>query len=463
MVLDFTNNQRPTREPKMQWPTLISDFAEKFRPVFTKPTLQRMGDLLCGALVKKGKRTFTSILAFILPFVKGHWSNFYRLFSRPAWSNWSTARVIATLLMELVPQDQRVVIVADGTVNEHPGRKVYGKGKHRDAVHSSQSFTAYKWGHRWIVLAVAVSIPGITRAWALPLVMALSRPPEVSEAENRTHKKPVVLLRQLMNILRKWFPDRPFVLVVDGEFSSHHLAGWARKHCKTVTLIGRFYGDACLYSPPPTDSGKGRPRQKGDKLPKPEERVTEQKSQKKTVSWYGGGQRRVGLRSGVGLWYRSGQGLAWLRWVHVEDLEKTHRPDYFFCTDGRLSMQQIVEYYTMRWSLEVTFEESRAHLGWGSRRVRVKDSVLRSDPWLLMLYSVVSYLYLQLLKAENNCPVMSFPWYKKEEATFSDALLAVRGCIWEEWLLHTPEFSESVQKLSPECRQFLLFQLTMSV
>jgi len=79
-----------------------------------------------------------------------------------------------------------------------------------------------------------------------------------------------------------------------------------------------------------------------------------------------------------------------------------------------------------------------------------------------MLYSVVSYLNLQLPRTDQARLVMSFPWYKKREATFSDALLAVRQSIWKEWLLHTPQFGEEVQKLPEECRQFLLFQLTMS-
>jgi len=47
-------------------------------------------------------------------------------------------------------------------------------------------------------------------------------------------------------------------------------------------------------------------------------------------------------------------------------------------TFGRRSPQRIVSLFTRRWSIEVTFEEVRAHLGFETTRQRVAKSVLRS-------------------------------------------------------------------------------------
>ncbi len=55
-----------------------------------------------------------------------------------------------------------------------------------------------------------------------------------------------------------------------------------------------------------------------------------------TVSWYGGGKRRVGTVSRAGHWYKGGDGLVPLRWVFVRDLTGTHRDEYFFTTDMML-------------------------------------------------------------------------------------------------------------------------------
>src|SRR5262249_21771301 len=43
-------------------------------------------------------------------------------------------------------------------IGEEP-KKVYGKGRHRDPVRSTKSYTAYRWGHKWVVLAVLVRFP----------------------------------------------------------------------------------------------------------------------------------------------------------------------------------------------------------------------------------------------------------------------------------------------------------------
>ena len=66
-------------------------------------------------------------------------------------------------------------MVGDDTVESHPGRKVYGKARHRDPVRSSHSYTAWRYGHKWVVLAVLVKFPFATRPWALPVLIDLYR------------------------------------------------------------------------------------------------------------------------------------------------------------------------------------------------------------------------------------------------------------------------------------------------
>ena len=68
-------------------------------------------------------------------------------------------------------------LVGDDTVDGHPGRTVYGKARHRDAVRSSHSYTAWRYGHKWVVLAVLVKFPFATRRWALPVLIDLYRTP----------------------------------------------------------------------------------------------------------------------------------------------------------------------------------------------------------------------------------------------------------------------------------------------
>ena len=47
---------------------------------------------------------------------------------------------------------------------------------------------------------------------------------------------------------------------------------------------------------------------------------------------------------------------------------ETNRTEAFFSIDINLTPETIVEYFVLRWNLEVTFEEVRAHLGFETQR-----------------------------------------------------------------------------------------------
>ena len=117
-----------------------------------------------------------------------------------------------------------IELAGDDTVTEHPGPKVYGKGCHRDPVRSTHSFTAFRWGHKWVVLAVLVRVPFATRRWALPLLMALYRPEEENRRQGRRHKTPLgIAAADALAVLIRWFPDRRFVFTADGNYATHDL------------------------------------------------------------------------------------------------------------------------------------------------------------------------------------------------------------------------------------------------
>lgn len=168
------------------------------------------------------------------------------------------------------------------------------------------------------------------------------------------------------------------------------LTRFARRHEKRLTLVSRFDADAALYAAPPRPKkgAKGRPRVKGKKRPSPQDLVQRtQKRKKRTVNWYGGQSRRVEVVTGTGHWSKSGEGRAEVLWVFVHDLTGTHRDEYFFTTDVTLTAKQVIETFTGRWSIEVTFQEVRAYLGVETTRGWIERTVLRAEPCLFGLYS----------------------------------------------------------------------------
>jgi len=428
---------------------------------FTEPTFNRILPLLVGAVLTRGRRTITAILWTMRGLVPGHVTNYHRVFSRAPWSLFPLGRVLAGTIIQLLPEGP-IVVAMDDTTAQHKGKKVYGKGCHHDAVRSTHTHVAYRWGHKWVVLAIVLRFPFASRPWALPVLCALYRPRELNEQEGRRHKTPIMLARGLMCVLMRWFPDKKLIFLGDGGYASHELACFCHRHRRRATLVSRFYGDAALYDPPPKYKGDGRPRVKGRKRRSPQDVVAKGRLRKATVDWYGATERDVKLKSGKGHWYKAGQGLVPVCWVFVRDDTGTRRDEYYYTTDMTLRAIHIVSLYTQRWPIETTFQEVREHLGFETPRQRVANSVLRTAPCLLGLFSIVSLIFAGHIE-RHTVDLCHRPGYEKTEPTFTDAMATVRRLFWTETVFQQPYFRKAFKKLPPKLRTAVLDYLAQAV
>jgi hypothetical protein len=427
---------------------------------FTEPTFQRIVPLLVGAILARGRRTVTGCLRAATGLASGHWTAYHRVFSRATWSLWPLGRILARAVLAWIDPAEPVLVPIDDTTAQHRGTRVYGKGRHHDAVRSTHSHTVWRWGHKWVVLSISVRFPFTWRRWALPVLVALYRPEELNRAEGRRHKTPAQLGRQLVAVLVHWFPERRFVILGDGGYASHELAAFAHRHRRHVTLISRFHPQARLYEvPPPREKRPGRPREKGPKCPAPAEVVKATRRQPATVCWYGGGTRRVEYVSATGQWYKAGQGLVPVRWVFVHDREGTHRDEYFYATDPGLLAPRIISWFTARWPIETTFQEVRAQLGFETPRQWVAPSVLRTGPCLLGLVTVISLIYAEHARRHRVRPQGS-AWYQKAAPTFGDAVATVRRLLWAETVFQQPPHARAFDQIPRRLRTLLLDSLS---
>jgi hypothetical protein len=442
-------------------PASLRSFFSLFAPSFTKPTFLRFTLLAVAAILVLASSTIANLLRVLGHLAPGDPSSYHRVFSHRRWSLWRLARVLLGWIMDHLLATQTVHLAADDTVAEHPGDKVYGKGCHRDAVRSSHSYTAFRWGHKWLVLAVLVRLPGTNRFWPLPFLVVLCRSVKDDRNNKRRHKTAPQVLAQMLLVVQRWFPDRTFVVAADGGYASHELAKSCATTRQRLRLVSRFYPKAALYELPPapkrTAKGNkpvGRPRVKGAKRDTPEQVVAKTKERTRLrVSWYGGGERNVAVVSETAHWYKAGQGLVALRWVYVHDLSGSHRDEYFFSTDVNMPAKELIETYVRRWNLETTFQDMRSYIGLETTRGWQKKTVLRVGPCLFGLYSVVVCLYSQL--PAKYVRQRGVDWVGKTGVTFSDAMTAVRRWLWVEWVFRAAGQSDSFANL-PEGFQSLL-------
>jgi len=428
-------------------------------PAFTTPTFARFLTLLAAAVLTTGRRTVANLLRTVGPLAKGHRTDYQRVLSRAPWSGAQLGCALAGFLLHYLLPEGPVVLVGDDTVDGHQGKRVYGKARHRDPVRSTKSYTAWRYGHKWVVLALLVRFPFANRPWALPVLVDLYRSASDNRARRRPHRTPAQLMCRLLRLLLLRCPGRSFVFVGDAGYGTHAVARFCHRHRARLTLVSKFYPDANLFGPPPPYAGKGRPRVKGQRLPKPRQAVaglSPRSRSRLTVGWYGGGSRRVGVVTGVGHWYQAGHGLVPVRWVFVSDQSGTHRDEYFFTTDPALPTAEVIARYTGRWNIETTFQELRSCLGLESTCGWCRATVLRAAPCLFGLYSVVAALFQALPESKRAGAVA---WPGKSGVTFGDALCAVRRWLWTEGVFPQVGATTGLDKMPASVRELVLAML----
>ncbi len=120
-----------------------------------------------------------------------------------------------------------------------------------------------------------------------------------------------------------------------------------------------------------------------------------------------------------------------IRWLLVRDPTGELEPQAFLATDLDADPVDVLQWFVSRWQVEVTFQETRAHLGVETQRQWSDLAILRTTPALLGLFSLVT-LWAHALASHHTFAPRTAAWYPKPELTFSDAIAAVRREIWAQ-------------------------------
>jgi DDE superfamily endonuclease len=412
---------------------------EPFRCLFTAPTWKKMLTLLRGTLLARGRRTVATALWQTGHEQGPHFSTFHQVLNRARWSPLQASRRLLTRIIETFVQAGGTLdIVIDETLERRWGPNIRKRGHYRDSARSSHQHSVSSPGLRWIVLAVVVRVPWTQQQWALPFLCVLATTPEVSAQLGIRHKTLGMRAQQVVSLLRRWLPGVPIKVLGDRAYSIVELG----LHCarQQITLIAPFRLDSVLHQPPPARRPHtlGRPPVVGPRLPALDHVLQDPQTmwQQLTLEWYGQGQRVVELCTGTACWYRFGLTPLPIRWVLTRDPAGKRPPKALFSTDQAQPAAEIVRDFMKRWSLETTFEESRAHLGVETQRQWSDRAIERTTPLLFGLYSLVT-LFGSALARDGRPSFQRASWYQKSAATFSDLLALVRRHLWGNFVFPT--------------------------
>ena len=415
-------------------PAAIVPILAPFATLFTNPTWRKAQLLLVGAILATGQRTVAAALRVMGRSDQDDYARYHEVLNRAVWSPREAARILLLLLLRHLDHgDGPLVFGIDETLERRRGARIRARGIYRDAVRSSRHQLVKASGLRWISLMWLGHVPWAGRRWALPVLTVLAPSSRYYQRQGRRHKKITDWARQMVMQLRRWLPHRPLVLVGDNGYAVLDLLHCCQSLRHPVTLIARLRLDAALYAPaPPRQPGQnGRPPLKGQRRPSLKSLLDQDHVPwtVAAVSWYDGATRIVELTSQIAVWYRSGKPPVTIRWVLIRDPQGTFDPQALLCTDPATDPTQILEWFVLRWQLEVTFQEVRTHLGMETQRQWSDLAIGRTTPILLGLFSWIT-LAAHVLQQERPIAQRTAAWYDKPSPTFVDAIALARRHLW---------------------------------
>jgi hypothetical protein len=442
--------------------TLLSHFRSHFSKRIWKLALV----LLLGAILAPNQRTVTACLRIMGLHREKRFLKFHRVLSRAVWSARALSQTLLLLLVSTFAATGTLIIGFDDTIERRWGLKIKARGIYRDPVRSSHSHFVKASGLRWLCTMLLVPIPWAQRVWALPCLTILAPSERYYENSVRRAKKLTDWVWQVVVQVRRWLPTRRIVAVADSSFAVISLLARVQHMKNPITLVVRFRLDAALYEPAPPrqPKQKGRSRKKGKRLPTLEQRLSDKKTKWQRLlipHWYGEAKRWIEVCSDKAIWYHSGQPTVWLRWVLIRDPQGKFKSQALLCTDPSVKPEQIVQWFILRWQLEVTLEEVRAHLGVETQRQWSDQAIARTTPALLGLFSVVTLLAHRSVQ-RGKLPVRQTAWYTKPAPTFADALAVARKTLWQHLLFSMCKRTRHVQKISQHQIQRLTSALSYS-
>lgn len=387
------------------------------RGVFTKPTFETFCALVVGMVCQVGECTVTGMLTAAGLSTTWHHSRAHRFFSRARWQLDDLGLGVLSLIMtKLLEPGDAVRVVIDDTLLKRSGRKV----AHAFWQHDGSATTpgAVGFGNNFVVLGVLVVLPFVTRPVCLPVLFRLYK----KDGPTRSQ-----LANTLVQIVAAFCGDRPVEIVADAAYACQRFADLPEQ----ASFVSRLRSNAALHRLTPPRTGKrGRPRTKGERLPRLADIAQDHRRKWRdvTVTRYGHQQTLQALTLTC-LWYKVFKQRA-VRVVLVRELDSGKPFDIaFVATDTDLAVEQVIERYAQRWAIEVCFRDAKQTTGVGEARNRVSLAVQRTVPFGLIVQSIVTIWYAL---AGHTTDIVTTrrrlaPWYpQKTEPSYLDMLTTLR-------------------------------------
>ena len=405
----------------------LAELLGHFRGCFREEAFLNFQQVFVAWVLCPGTRTLTEVWQVCSLRSRRHYSAIYHLFASARW-DWDELGAILCLLIltHLIPFGF-VWIVVDDTLCHKRGKRVAFGGIFLDPVLSSKTRKVFRYGLNYVVLGLAVRLSfRADRCHCLPVLWRVFR-----KKGAVGHRKKTELARELACLVADLMPLRDVRLVCDNAYVN---AAVLRGRPANLELIGPLPMKAALYALPPLrrKGQRGPQPLKGRRLDTPRGMFEKPQAYRAETSRQHSPRGEKGLRVQVVkdvLWYSACKGQP-VQVVLVRDPSGQWPDVALLSTDARLSATEVIQGYARRWSIEVTFHDSKQYLGLQDPQVWCEGSVERAHPMAWFCYSM-SLLWYALHGKEHESPRRERPWYHWAiRPAFAEILGTLRLASW---------------------------------
>ena len=361
---------------------------------------QRLTALGLGSVVNYGRQTITQMLATLG--LSSDWSAFYRLFSVPRLDSEQLAQQTGLAALSIVPERGICVVALDGLQIPRQSRKLYGSSwlhNPTSPVFKRGIHRAQRYSH--LALLTPQSESGYSRAIPLrldPAVPEKGRRP-AGMAAGREWRVGVDQLHwwraQLDQVDRS---TQSLLAVADSAWQGAGV--WSDLPART-TLLSGCRANRALYTLPPPYAGTGRPRDYGDRAPRPDDWLQIKRGWRRLHLTMRGRQIPVRYRVEGPYLVKGAPAqpllLVVVRGSHSRHGKKQRRARYWLVNAVQRQgewvlphrIKTLLGWTWQRWEIEVTHRELKTGFGVGQTQCWNAVSAFLVVQWQVAVYSLL--------------------------------------------------------------------------
>lgn len=413
-----------------------------FRPYFkSSETFERGRSLAFCSAFTYGRRTISRLICSKNE-QHNDWSADYKFFSL---REWNAADLFVEVLKECDEHSYwpagDVLVALDETLRKKTGKKIPGVATLRDPM-SLPYHVNLTPGLRYLQAACIITPDNkVEYNRAIPIYFQEAAPAKkpkrnASDAEKEHYKKEqkakritvkgheaALKIRTQIDQLPAGQSRRLFI-TADGSFANRN---FLRGLPENIIPVVRVRKDLKLFKP--ADSvghRKGRHRIYGERLPTPEEiRQDDGLPYQRARIFAAGKYHEVRHKTMAPVLWQKGTARTPCRLIVIAPLGYRltkgskllyRQPAYLLIPDTETPVESLLQYYFLRWDIEVNHRDEKSLLGLGDAQLRSPKSVKRQPQFSVLIYSLLLLASIRAYGAQRTEDYLPIPkWRKKTE------------------------------------------------